>query len=131
MTPLEALAKIPEWSVDAACDGVPKGDYDPWHPEGDDGPTLMYAVARRICAECPVRLECLLHGLELLKEAPVLGMYGGLTPEELRRLARRKGRPARKIARHGTRARYVAGCHCDLCSQANARGEHERRLQTA
>ena len=87
------------------------------------------ATARRICAACPVWLACARYGLELLETTgQVLGMYGGLTRADLREVARWLGRPARKVAQHGTRARYVAGCRCPDCTRANARGEHSRRL---
>lgn len=123
------------WTIEAACLGLTTADYDPWHPtgEGGTGPgkgaTVAYGAARRVCMQCPVRLECLHEGLRLLETVGVAGMWGGLTPEELRALAREVGKPARKVAQHGTRSRYVAGCHCALCTAANARVEHERRIE--
>jgi hypothetical protein len=119
----------PDWTTQAACHGLATRESDPWHPDGD-GTTLAFAIARRFCQGCPVRLDCLHEGLALLPVAAVYGMYGGLAPDELRALARSKGLPARKIAKHGTRARYVAPyrCRCDLCVRENARREHERRL---
>ena len=58
----------------------------------------------------------------------VRGMYGGLRPDELRQLTRKLGRPARKVAQHGTRARYVVGWRKPCCCRANARDEHDRRI---
>ena len=57
----------------------------------------------------------------------VVAVYGGMTPDDLRDLARRVGRTTRKEAQHGTRARYVKGCRCPACRGANARGEAARR----
>lgn len=121
------------WIADAACRGLTGPERDLWHPDKER--YLRYAVARRICAGCPVRLECVHEGLDLLSADAVMGMWGGLTPSELRRLARDKGVPHRPAAEHGTRARYVgnpgrgqAGCRCETCRTANARREHERRI---
>jgi Transcription factor WhiB len=119
-----------EWAVEASCAYLVTPDYDPWHPDLKDGPAIAYAVARRICLECPVRLECLHEGLALLEVTTVQGMWGGMTPPELRELAREAGRPARKVAAHGTRARYVPphNCRCPECRKSNASEEHQRRL---
>jgi hypothetical protein len=117
----------PTWTTEALCQGLATPERDPWHPDAE--PVLSEAVARHICAVCPVRLECLHEGLGLLTRTSVKGMWGGLTPEELRKLAKAKGLPARKVADHGTRGRYVShGCRCDPCVRANAAAEHGRRL---
>jgi hypothetical protein len=116
--------------ADAACRGLATGEQDVWHP-GDRRSaktTLDYAVARRVCQGCPVRLECALTGLELLPLTGVMGMWGGLTPPELAELARTLEEPGRKVAQHGSRACYVAGCRCPDCRRANAAGEHQRRF---
>ncbi len=118
----------PRWTAEAACDGLATAERDPWHPDGE--PTLWYAVARRVCAGCPVRVECATYGLTLLSTEPVEGMFGGLTPYELRQFARDLELAAGKVAQHGTRARYVSpwDCRCGPCRQANARFEHARRI---
>ena len=41
-------------------------------------------AARDVCAGCPARLPCLAYALATL---PAAGVWGGLTPEEIRRLA--------------------------------------------
>jgi hypothetical protein len=64
----------------------------------------------------------------------VVAVFGGMDPGMLRDIARRIGRPSRKTAQHGTRARYVSrtdACRCELCKAANARGEHARRAAKA
>lgn len=47
-------------------------------------------------------------------------MQAGLTPAELRELARSLDRPSRKTAQHGTRSMYAAGCRCPGCRDAQA-----------
>jgi hypothetical protein len=53
-------------------------------------------------------------------------MWGGLTPNELRELARSLGKPSRKVAAHSTRARYVAGRRGEECRRASTIYEHQR-----
>jgi hypothetical protein len=127
------FAAPPLWTDRASCAGRASAHYDPWHPpgkvEGNDARDRRdFAVAAAICRSCPVIEECRQYGVSLLAEAPVEGMFGGLTPKQLARLARDQGAPLRRMAAHGTRARYVGGCSCDRCVRGNAVGEHERRL---
>jgi WhiB family redox-sensing transcriptional regulator len=87
----------------AACKG---GDITKWFPdfiddEGDDvfddgtvfesyGDTdEHYAEAKAICAECPIREECLDYAME---HRIRYGLFGGLTPIERRRIERRDRR---------------------------------------
>jgi len=128
------LAAPPDWTRQAACNGQAAGDRDPWHPSLDATAAQerrAYGWARAVCLGCPVQVACTRYGLELLTAEPVEGMYGGLRPDQLRSLARRLERAARKQAQHGTRARYVKGCRCVGCRAENARREHERRLGAA
>jgi Transcription factor WhiB len=134
--PLELAMRPEPWTKRAACRGLATPDFDPWHPGPGQGryaeavlPEVMYGAARRVCARCPVRLECALQGLDLLGSSDgVHGMWGGLTPPELRELARSLQLPSRKVAQHGTRAAYVEGCRCPACRRVNAVEEHKRRL---
>jgi WhiB family redox-sensing transcriptional regulator len=131
---LAAVLSWPSWAENAACRGLAGGETDWWHP-GDRRGTearVAYAVARRVCQTCPVRLECCKYGLALLPLMGVAGMFGGLTPPELKELAADLERPKRVQAQHGTRAMYVGchsrpGCRCGPCRQANAEGEYGRR----
>lgn len=124
----------PAWTVDAACQGLAGPVVDPWNPD-DTLPAAkqaeLYALARTICATCPVRLACARDALERGEQH---GMWGGLTPDERRRIARRHAYPTPGAAQHGTRSRYVAGCTdgpdgraCEACRRAHAAYERSRR----
>ena len=67
---------------------------DPWHPD-DEQPrrvqAVMYEQARVVCVACPVQVLCGRRGLVLLETDGVDGMYGGMTPDELRVVARTLG----------------------------------------
>jgi transcription factor WhiB len=126
----ELLPGPPPWVRQAACLGRATAERDPWHPP--EQPASQYralvAEAVAICAACPVQVQCGRYGLELLANDYVVAVYGAMDPYALRDIARRIGRPTRKMARHGTRARYVNfKCRCNACRAANARGEATRR----
>lgn len=127
----------PAWTVDAACDGMAGRELDPWHPDDNLTPARrdgLYAIARRVCAGCPVRLAC---ALEALQNGLADGVWGGLTPADRRRIARERphlGFPTPGAAKHGERSRYVAGCTageggraCEPCLRAHREYERERR----
>ena len=71
------------WMDDALCKEV-GGDF--WFP--DKGQPVRQA--RRVCAACPVRAECLEYALE---HSEAWGIWGGLSVE-----ARRELRRARRAA---------------------------------
>lgn len=72
------------WRVSASCRSV---DPELFFPVGVTGPAVeQVAAAKRVCARCPVREECLGYALV----APVVhGVLGGLTAEERAQLTRR------------------------------------------
>lgn len=119
-----------DWRSEAACDGLTDRDHDPWVPDGTRRDrALQFARARRVCQHCPVRLPCARYGLSLLPEGEAsVGMFGGLTPADQRAVARWLEKPDRKVAAHGTRSRYVAGCRCLGCKHAHREYEHARRI---
>lgn len=125
----------PPWTAHAACAPLVHAGHDPWHPD-DELPgriqAAMFEEGRAVCIACPVQVECGRLGLELLEADSVDGMYGGMTPDELRKVARVIGRPARKVAQHGSRGRYVNyRCRCVACRAANATSENRRRKRAA
>lgn len=97
------------WTLHGACFEHP--DPDLWFPEeGQSG-----EEAKRICASCPVRQDCLQHALS---EIETIGIWGGAS-ERVRRPLRRLSRqsphgPFRKI-----------GCRCSFCQ---ALDDHDKRM---
>jgi WhiB family redox-sensing transcriptional regulator len=69
------------WMSDAACAGLSPTIFFPSDSAG-------VAVARRVCADCPVRDLCLEYALANHIES---GVWGGTSEEERRRM-RRKSR---------------------------------------
>lgn len=77
--------KVPAWMNDALCAQV---DPDLWFPEVG-GPTRE---AKRICARCPVREQCLEYALSDDRTSGASpfnhGIYGGLSPAERKSILR-------------------------------------------
>jgi hypothetical protein len=117
----------PSWTRFAACRGQADRGHDPFHPRKISGQPPDWTEARKLCAGCAVQQECQEFALALLPLAPVCGMFGGLTPAELRDLARARGLPTKPLAVHGSRARYVSGCRCAPCTLSNTLKEAQRR----
>lgn len=65
-----------DWSERAACRG---SDPDVFYPS--DGAKVVESRAKKVCARCPVRAECLEHALRT--EEPY-GVWGGLNEVERR-----------------------------------------------
>jgi WhiB family redox-sensing transcriptional regulator len=74
----DAIGRQPEWMQDANCRGV-----DPalFYPERGE----MTRHAKAVCAQCPVRVECLDHALATAER---FGVWGGTSERERRRLRR-------------------------------------------
>jgi WhiB family redox-sensing transcriptional regulator len=68
----------PAWTADAACRGADTALFFPEYG-GSAAP------AKAICAECPVRLQCLEFAIDQHFNA---GIWGGSTRDERRRLRR-------------------------------------------
>jgi hypothetical protein len=64
--------------------------------EAEDEPpedrAARVAVAREVCASCPVRLACLAYSL---RTRPATGVWAGFTSDEIAALATAANRPAR------------------------------------
>jgi WhiB family redox-sensing transcriptional regulator len=69
------------WQKFALCKHFPSVDFFPL-----DG--LGVVLARRVCAECPVRLECLEHALT---RPELHGVWGGMSERERVRFKRDGG----------------------------------------
>lgn len=72
-----SVAVDPSWRDEALCTQV---DPEVFFPE----PGATARAARRICAACPVRYDCLTDALE--HRDVVYGVRAGLTPSARRRL---------------------------------------------
>ncbi len=74
-----------EWQYEGACRTLDTEMF--FHPDGERGPSRRNraAEAKRICAGCPVMMECRIHSFRA-KEP--YGVWGGLTEEERRKLLR-------------------------------------------
>jgi len=69
-----------DWMAEARCRDHPPSVFFP-----SDG--VGVEVARRICADCPVRLACLEYAL---RNGIDHGVWGGTSERERRRIARRR-----------------------------------------
>jgi WhiB family redox-sensing transcriptional regulator len=77
---------IQHWRQYARCLGAdPDLFYPP--PDNEEGA----AAAKAICAICPVREPCLEHAITAREK---LGVWGGLTERERRRLVRQRRKTA-------------------------------------
>ena len=68
------------WMEFALCREV-GGDL--WHPDEGEGQTYMTNRAKEVCNRCPVIEECLGYAM---KHGEVLGVWGGTTPAERKRM---------------------------------------------
>lgn len=126
----------PGWADRAACRGL---DANLFHPERGENT----AHAKKVCAACPVRDECLAYALTHYEKH---GIWGGLSERErqpLRRDLVAAGRidPYALIVNRyesncgtpagydGHRRRHEAPC--DSCREAHAAHEAERRAGPA
>lgn len=77
--------KDASWQPFAACAGT---DPNLWFPERGESATLAYREARKVCAECPVRRQCLDYALTPPVET--MGVWGGLSARERGQLRGRR-----------------------------------------
>jgi len=82
----EAEVEVASFYMKGACAGG--RDIDDWFSED----SIAQARAKAVCSHCPVLAMCRMYGIS--KSANEDGIWGGLTKEERRRIAR---------ARRGTR----------------------------
>ncbi len=80
---IDALTMPGPWADQALC---AEADPDAWFPDKGENA----ALARRICAVCPVRLPCLEHALAGADtwHGIASGIWGGTTAQERRELRR-------------------------------------------
>lgn len=78
------------WRKEAACSGVPN---EIFFPVGEDPEAT--AIAKEVCAGCPVEEVCLQYALATNQTE---GVWGGMDATERRRLRRRNRDRARRKA---------------------------------
>ncbi len=81
VVPFAPPSNRPRWQEQGAC-----LDHNPelFYPERESG-KMSSLPAKRICADCPVRIECLNTALRRHEQ---YGVWGGLSERERRRLER-------------------------------------------
>lgn len=77
------------WQNDAACRGMCA---DVFFPSRGQHEAIRRAVA--VCRGCPVRIDCLDWVMTLEAGRERIGVFGGLTADQRRDLARRRRRTA-------------------------------------
>ncbi|MGH3996322.1 MAG: WhiB family transcriptional regulator [Pseudonocardiaceae bacterium] len=75
-------ATAPAWLERGVC--VQVGG-DMWFPEKGD--LAVVATCKKVCARCPVRVECLEWAMDTVE---AFGIFGGLTVLERRKLRRKR-----------------------------------------
>ncbi|OBA56906.1 hypothetical protein A5777_07740 [Gordonia sp. 852002-10350_SCH5691597] len=81
------MPKLPEWIADAPCS---QADPELFFPEAHESRANV-ALAKRVCAACPVRQECLEWALD---RGEKFGIYGGLTATQRRKVLRQRAKEA-------------------------------------
>ena len=84
----ELFRPRPDWFVDAGCRGV---DPDLFFTERGE----HTGDAKAVCAECPVRVECLELALSTREK---FGIWGGASERERRKMRQDRGIGARRRA---------------------------------
>jgi len=77
-----------EWMSQGKCASLPPAIFFP-----NDG--VGVEIARRICADCPVKATCLEYALENHIDH---GVWGGASERERRRILRRRRQEARTLS---------------------------------
>jgi hypothetical protein len=114
-----------EWFARAKCKTVDdRSIFFPARGEQD-----KIKAAKKVCAGCPVKADCLEYVLTYPNR--LQGLWGGMTEKEWRRLRRLRRKDSRlrepddllpprvvlsAVKVHG-RSGYVKGCRCEVCTE--------------
>jgi WhiB family redox-sensing transcriptional regulator len=83
-------------------------------------------AAKQVCLRCPVRGACLDYALGCGEKH---GVWGGTTEAERLELLRQRPPVRRRHpAECGSRSRYLTGCRCEECREANRQYNVRRRV---
>jgi WhiB family redox-sensing transcriptional regulator len=95
-TSVHSYAEEDGWAARGACR---HSDPELFFPVATRGPALRQLErAKRVCARCPVRIQCLDYALETGQD---FGVWGGMSEEERRLMRRRLLRRRRTAAVRG------------------------------
>ena len=79
--------------------------------------------AKQVCASCSVIKQC----LDFVSRNPErYGVWAGIAGKEITEERKRREITPNK-AKHGSRAKYTAGCRCEHCAEANNAYKRKRR----
>jgi WhiB family transcriptional regulator, redox-sensing transcriptional regulator len=102
LSPVDLLAESPSWYLLSICADSQSYDPDIWFSDSD--------TARRICAHCPVRNNCLSYAMDIETDSDIqlVGVWGGLSPIQRKRLREHPDRLDRmRRVRSRTKLRLV------------------------
>lgn len=103
MHPRDTPRPMPEdWRKQAACRGMDPAIFYPTAGES-------LAPAKKVCASCPVKGECLSDNLDTFTTFNDCGVWGGQSEKarsEIRRAAGTQPKPQGNVRDHGTGAAY-------------------------
>ena len=116
-----------DWRLDALCAQVSIAEF---HADKGEGGMEAINFAKKICALCPVKSECLDFSIRV---GDSFGIWGGLPPRERRKLGKRLGIQRVDVedwhgSEGGARRHYRAGTKvCPDCRRADERARDRRR----
>jgi Transcription factor WhiB. len=114
-----------DWHPKAACRGHDPDLWFGWEGESINAREAREQVAKRICATCPVRTQCLTHALTYPE---AYGIWGGLNEHELVAERCRRGlKPAPRSDYH----RLITCAGCNNTKPHNGRGPDGQPLCAA
>jgi len=102
---MDQVTRVPDLSAGECYDHYLP---DLWYPDSDTAPEgrdaipMMEKAAKMICADCPVRVECLQWAFSHEKH----GIWGGYTAEE-RRAFKEAGYAVRRLAQKRAKRQAV------------------------
>lgn len=98
------------WTDNAAC----KGMTEVMFPVRGDWKGVLRAKA--ICASCSVIDQC----MDFVSRNPEkYGVWAGIAGKEITE-KRKELNIIPNTLKHGTRSKYIGGCRCDHCCEANS-----------
>lgn len=129
--PPRDVADDRRWTAEANCRGMSPDLF-----VLDRGASMAEVeAARAVCAGCVVRSDCLEYAI---KHREKIGIWGGTTPNERRRIIRERGLPEQLPApiQHGTISGHAMEKRrglptCVLCREAHAAYVRRRKAERA